>query len=128
MNNKEATQVISEVVAQLIAIPLERIAAALERIAETGERMSTTFAQLQTDFTNFQTDFAAFVTNVQAALQTIANSGVTAAQQAELNTIDQGLQAMDTTIKGITFLSGAPPPSTGTGTTGPVASSSSLTT
>ena len=127
MNNKEATQVISEVVAQLIAIPLERIAAALERIAETGERMSTTFAQLQTDFTNFQTDFAAFVTNVQAALQTIANSGVTAAQQAELNTIDQGLQAMDTTIKGITFPA-ATPPSTGTGTTGPVASSSSLTT
>jgi hypothetical protein len=75
----------------------------LEKLEKEQKKTMATIDQLAADFATLQTDFSAFVVNVQTALANIAAGGVTAAQQAELDTVDAGLTAMDSTVKGIAF-------------------------
>lgn len=66
-------------------------------------RMAETIEQLATDFGAFQADFTTFVASVNSALAKISAGGVTPAQQAILDNVGSGLQAMDATVKGISF-------------------------
>ena len=65
--------------------------------------MADIISQLSTDFSAFQTDFAAFVVNVQAALAKLAAGGLTQDQINTVTGIDTAVQALDATVKGISF-------------------------
>ena len=64
------------------------------------EQYMADLTKFQSDFTAFQADFTGFVTNVKAVLATLA---VGATEQATIDALDTQLEAMDATVKGITF-------------------------
>lgn len=82
-------------VAKLTALELR-----FDSLNKKQEKLMADIAKLAADFQAFKTDFTAFVAQVQVDLATITAPGtLTPEQQAAVDSIDQGVQDLDATLK-----------------------------